>query len=195
MKSTIAVQFARKLSGRTNYRRRLSLLKSNRPRLVVRKTLSRIIMQVVNFDAGGDKVIIAASSDTLKKLGWGHSGKNIPAAYLAGMLLGKMALAAKISEVTPDIGLQSVTKGGKIFAALKGAKDAGLNFELSQDVVPSSDAISGAKIAAYAKSAKAGGAALIKITEDFEKVRAAISGGRWNAATAKAAAKNANKNN
>lgn len=187
MKSVIAVQFARKLSGRTNYRRRLALLKSNRPRLVVRKTLSRIIMQVVNFDSAGDKVIITASSDGLKKLGWMHSGKNIPAAYLAGMLLGKMALAAKISEVVPDIGLQSVTKGGKIFAALKGAKDAGLNFELSDDVVPDANAISGAKIAAFAKSAKpvqfakAGGAAL-KITEDFEKVKAAVSGGQWSAA-------------
>ena len=194
MKSTIAVQFARKRSGRTNYRRRLALLKSNRPRLVVRKTLSRIILQVVNFDAGGDKVIITASSDSLKKLGWRHSCKNIPAAYLAGMLFGKVAIAAKISEVVPDIGLQSVTRGGKIFAALKGAKDAGLNFEVSDEVVPGSDAISGAKIIAYAKSAKAvqfakAGSAALKITEDFEKVKAAISGGQWNAA----AAKNVNK--
>lgn len=184
MKSVIAVQFARKLSGRTNYRRRLALLKSGLPRLVVRKTLSRIILQVVNFDSAGDKVIITSSSDSLRKLGWVHSGKNIPAAYLAGMLLGKMALAVEISEVVPDIGLQSVTKGGKIFAALKGAKDAGLGLEVSDEVVPGSDAISGAKIAAYAKSAKPvqfakAGSAALKITEDFEKVKAVISGGQW----------------
>ena len=198
MKSVIAVPFARKLSGRTNYRRRLALLKSNRPRLVVRKTLSRIILQVVNFDSLGDKVIATASSDSLKKLGWVHSGKNIPAAYLAGMLLGKVALAAKISDVIPDIGLQSVTRGGKIFAALKGAKDAGLSFEVSDEVVPGSDAISGAKIVAYAKSAKPAqfakaGSAALTITEDFEKIKAAISGGQWNAAAAKATAKNVNK--
>ena len=183
MKSVIAVQFARKLSGRTNYRKRLALLKSSLPRLVVRKTLGSIILQVIDFEAAGDKVKVTVTSKKLRELGWKHSCKNIPAAYLAGMLLAKAALAGKIGEVTPDIGLQSVTRGGKIFAALKGAKDAGLSFQLSDEVVPSNDAITGAKIAAYAKSAKPtqfskAGSAVVKITEDFEKIKAAISSGQ-----------------
>ena len=184
MKSVIAVQFARKLSGRTNYRKRLALLKSSLPRLVVRKTLGSIILQVIDFEAAGDKVKLTVTSKKLRELGWKHSCKNIPAAYLAGMLLAKAALAGKISEVTPDIGLQSVTRGGKIFAALKGARDAGLSFQLSEDVVPNSDAITGAKIAEYAKPlqfSKAGGA-VASITVDFEKVKASISGGQWSAA-------------
>ncbi len=182
MKSVIAVPFARKLSGRTNYRQRLAILKSGLPRLVVRKTTGSIILQLIEFGENGDKVIATVASAGLKKLGWKHSCKNIPAAYLAGMLIGKTAVAAGISEAVPDIGLHSVTKGGKIFAALKGAKDAGMGIPVSEGIAPSPDAISGAKIAAYAKAAtdyqfaKAKADAL-KITEDFQKVRAAIASG------------------
>src|SRR3989338_9955286 len=133
MKSVIAVPFARKLSGRTNYRRRLALLKSGLPRLVVRKTLARIILQVVDFEVAGDKVRLTLTSDMLKKLGWRHSCKNIPAAYLAGMVMGKTAVAANISRAVPDTGIQSITRGGKNFAAIKGAKDAGLDIPVSDD--------------------------------------------------------------
>ena len=189
MKSVIAVPFRRKLSGRTNYRKRLALLKSNTPRLVVRKTLTSIIFQVVNLAEGGDKVVLSMTSKKLKELGWNHSFKNIPAAYLAGLMLGKMALANGVGEVIPDIGFHSVTKGGKIFAAIKGAKDAGLNVQVSDDVVPSSDAITGSKIATYAKAAKpvqfaSAGAAAVKITEDFEKTKAAIAAGQFKQASA-----------
>ncbi|MBI2550693.1 50S ribosomal protein L18 [Candidatus Woesearchaeota archaeon] len=180
MKSVIAIPFRRRLSGRTNYRRRLALLKSSTPRLVVRKTLTSIIFQVVNLAEGGDKVVLSMTSKKLKELGWKHSFKNIPAAYLAGLMLGKMAIANGVADVVPDIGFHSVTKGGKIFAAIKGAKDAGLNVQVSDDVVPGSDAITGSKIAAYAKAAKPGqfasaGTAAVKITEDFEKTKAAIA--------------------
>ncbi len=178
MKSTIAVQFARKLSGRTNYRKRLALLKSNLPRLVVRKTLTSIILQVANFDMVGDKVLLTLTSKRLKSLGWKHNCKNIPAAYLAGMLIGKMSLAANISSVTPDIGMQSVTKGGKIFAAIKGAKDAGLDVQVADSIAPSNEVISGAHIASYAKNDS--------ITKDFEAVKSAIASGSWKSAVSDA---------
>ena len=184
MKSVIAVQFGRKLSGRTNYRKRLALLKSNTPRLIVRKTLTSIILQVANFEEIGDKVLLTVTSKKLKSLGWKNSCKNIPAAYLTGLLIGKMALAGSISKVTPDIGMQSVTNGGKIFAAIKGAKDAGLDIQIADSVLPSSEAISGAHIANYAKAAKhlqfsKNGAAAVTITKDFESVKAAIASGGW----------------
>lgn len=178
MKSTIAVQFRRKLSGRTNYRRRLALLKSNLPRLIVRKTLTSIILQVANFDQSGDKVLLTLTSKKLRSLGWNHSCKNIPAAYLAGVLLGKMALAIKISKVVPDIGMQSVTKGGKIFAALKGAKDSGLDVQVADSIAPSNDVISGAHIANYVKNNS--------ITKDFEAVKSAIAVGSWQSAVSDA---------
>jgi large subunit ribosomal protein L18 len=184
MKNVIAVQFARKLSGRTDYRKRLALLKSSKPRLVVRKTLTGIILQIIDFDLKGDVVRTMVTSKALKGLGWQHSCKNIPAAYLTGMLIGKLALESKISEAVPDIGLQSVTKGGKIFAAIKGAKDAGLNVPISDEILPDAETIKGAKIVGFAKSAKAvqfakAGAAAAKITEDFEKTKAMIAAGKF----------------
>ena len=187
MKSVIAVQFGRKISGRTNYRKRLALLKSNTPRLIVRKTLTSIILQVANFEEIGDKVLLTVTSKKLKSLGWKNSCKNIPAAYLTGMLIGKMALAGSIPKVTPDIGMQSVTNGGKIFAAIKGAKDAGLDVQVADSVLPSNDAISGAHIANYAKAAKhlqfsKSGAAAVSITKDFESIKAAIASGGWQSA-------------
>jgi len=174
MKSVIAVQFARKRSGKTDYRKRLALLKSSRPRLVVRKTLTGIILQVAEFSEKGDLVNVMATSKNLKSLGWKHSCKNIPAAYLSGMLIGKMALESKIKDVVPDLGLQSVTKGGKVFAAIKGAKDAGLALEVSDEIIPDANAIKGAKIAAYGKSPSAA-----SIVGDFEKIKALIADGKW----------------
>ncbi|HIG98060.1 TPA: 50S ribosomal protein L18 [Candidatus Woesearchaeota archaeon] len=176
MKSVIAVPFARKLSGRTNYKRRLALIKSGMPRIVVRKTLTRIILQVVDFDTAGDRVRVTITSDVLKKLGWKHSCKNIPAAYLAGMLAGKAAVAANIVRAVPDLGFQTVTRGGKVFAALLGARDAGLDVPVSVEITKQREAISGARIAAYATarhmSATAG------IEGDFEKLKAAIAAGK-----------------
>lgn len=182
MKSVIAVPFARKSSGRTNYRKRLALLKAGTPRLVVRKTLTSIIMQIADFNPKGDAIRLTVTSRSLKGLGWKHSCKNIPAAYLCGMLAGKKAVAMKIPKAIADIGLHSVTKGGKIFAALKGAKDAGLDMALSDEIVPDHATITGAKIAAYAKTAKnlqfaKTKAEAAKMAEDFEKVKAAIASG------------------
>ena len=53
-----------------------------------------------------------------------------------------------------DTGLQRVSKGGKIYSALKGCIDGGLNVPTSEDVFPNADKISGAHIAEYAKIVK-----------------------------------------
>ncbi|MBI2143581.1 50S ribosomal protein L18 [Candidatus Woesearchaeota archaeon] len=191
MKSTIAVQFARKLSGRTSYRKRLALLKSGIPRLVVRKTLTSIIFQVVEFALAGDIVKLTLTSKVLRRIGWTNGCKNIPAAYLSGLLFGKLALAANINHAVADVGIQTISKGGKIFAAIKGVKDAGVDVPLSDDVVPAKDAISGAHIANFAKVAKQAAVAnhaqfarvgldvALRIPGEFEKVKSAIVAGKW----------------
>jgi large subunit ribosomal protein L18 len=168
MKNVIAVQFARKRSGRTNYKKRLGLLKSNLPRLIVRKTLTSVIVQIVNFAPEGDKVIATSNSKTLKRLGWKHSCKNIPAAYLSGFIVGKMAVEANVKKAIADLGVQSITKGGKILAAVKGAKDAGLDIPMSEDIAPGKETLSGKHIE------KADG-----ITQDFEKMKETIDKGEW----------------
>ena len=64
------VPFKRKLQGKTDYRKRLVLLKSGKPRLVVRKSLNNISTQIIAYETAGDKVLVAATSRELLKLGW-----------------------------------------------------------------------------------------------------------------------------
>lgn len=139
---------------RTNYKKRLALLKSGKPRLVLRKTLNTIIVQVVQYNPDGDKVLVTATSKELIKLGWkGHTG-NMPSAYLTGVLAAKKAKTAKVKEVILDVGLQAPAKGGKIYAALKGVSEGGLSVPHSEDVLPSDERIQGKHIANYAENIK-----------------------------------------
>jgi large subunit ribosomal protein L18 len=139
------IKFKRRIACKTNYRRRLGLLKSGRIRLVIRKSLSNISVQFVNFKPEGDETMASAVSSELKKLGWTRSG-NLPAAYLTGLLAGKKAKEKDITEAILDLGIQNSTKGSRIYAALKGALDAGVNIPHSDDILPSDERIKGEHI-------------------------------------------------
>ena len=167
MKSkTYAMQFRRKRAGRTDYRKRLKLLTSRKPRIIVRKTLYNFIAQIAQYDPKGDIIITSAHSTELKKLGWKFGRSNLSAAYLTGFLLGKKAKKAGIPEAVPDIGLHESKKGARIYAALKGAADAGLKIPFSGEIMPPQDRIEGKHIAQYASSLK----------QDQEKYRKQFSG-------------------
>jgi large subunit ribosomal protein L18 len=119
------------------------LLRANIPRAVVRKTLHNTIIQIVNFENIGDKVISSATAIELKKYGWSYSTKTVPAAYLAGYLAGKRAIKKGIEKAVLDIGRQVPSKGGRLFAALQGMLDAGLSIPHSEDKLPDADRLSG----------------------------------------------------
>ena len=96
---TYKMQFKRRRLGKTDYQQRLQLLTSQKPRLVVRKTLKYVIAQVIQFNSQGDRTILSANSRALKKLGWNFSCDNLPAAYLTGLAIGKVAKQKNIEEV------------------------------------------------------------------------------------------------
>ena len=142
-------QYRRRLSGETDYRRRLKLLKSGNARAVVRISNTRAVCQVVNWMKDGDKVEISVTGDDLvSRYGWpeANSRKNIPASYLVGYALGKSAIAAGHDEAVLDIGVAASTTGNRVFAALKGVIDAGLELPHGESVLPSDDRINGAHI-------------------------------------------------
>jgi len=143
---TYKVPFRRRREGKTNYRKRLALIKSGKPRIVVRKTLRRIIVQFIKFDPKGDRVIACADSKDLIKYGWRGSAKNTPAAYLVGYIAAKRALEKGVKEAVLDIGLHRPTRGARIFAALKGALDAGLDVPHGEGIFPSDERIRGEHI-------------------------------------------------
>ncbi|MEM4248196.1 MAG: 50S ribosomal protein L18 [Candidatus Nanoarchaeia archaeon] len=146
-----AVRFRRRIEGRTDYGKRIKLLQSKMPRLVVRKSNKYITVQLVEYAQMGDRTLVTAHSSKLKEFGWQHGAKNIPAAYLTGLLAGKLAKQKKITEAVLDIGLHISTKGAKIFAALKGAVDAGLKINYNPEILPSPDRILGKHVAEHLK--------------------------------------------
>ncbi|PIZ52113.1 50S ribosomal protein L18 [Candidatus Woesearchaeota archaeon CG_4_10_14_0_2_um_filter_33_13] len=141
------VQYRRKREGKTSYQKRMKLLMSGQPRVVVRLTNQKIIGQVISFNGKGDLVLAGTDSFALKKLGWKGSCKNIPSAYLTGLLLGKKTLDQKCSEAVFDTGLRGSFGQGRIAAFLKGAIDAGLNIPFgSEEIFPAEERINGAHI-------------------------------------------------
>ncbi len=140
------VPFRRRREGRTDYRQRQRLLRARIPRAVVRLSLKNATVQFIDFDPLGDKVLAAASSKELPKLGWTAATGNLPAAYLTGYLAGKRAAKSGVSEAVLDIGLREPTKGASCFAALKGMLDAGIEIPHGEEILPSEDRIKGRHI-------------------------------------------------
>ncbi|MCH8329249.1 MAG: 50S ribosomal protein L18 [Nanoarchaeota archaeon] len=143
------VQFRRKRKGLTNYRKRLKILASKKPRLVVRRSLKNIQAAIVEYDKKGDVVKISAHSSSLKKFGWVYGTGNLPAAYLVGFLVGKRAKNAKFDDAVFDMGLNKSVKGCRIYAVLAGALDAGLNVPHSKEILPSKERVTGKHIMDY----------------------------------------------
>jgi len=136
------VKFRRRRECKTDYKKRLNLLKSELPRFVVRLSNKYITCQFVKYETDGDKTLVSVSSKKLADFGWKYSGKNIVAAYLSGYLAGKLASEKKVKNAVFDIGLQSC-KNSKIFAALKGAIDAGIEIPHGDERLPAEERLSG----------------------------------------------------
>jgi len=134
----------RRREGKTDYRKRLKLLRSRKTRLVVRTSLRNVRVQFVKYGESGDKILASAmSNDLVNKYQWKYSTSTTPAAYLTGLLAGKRAMEKGISECVLDIGRRHPVKGSKNFAALKGILDAGIICPHDDEKIPSEDRISG----------------------------------------------------
>jgi len=140
------VPFRRRREGRTDYRKRLQLLRGDAPRAVVRKTNAGVIVQVCAYSDRGDRILAGAVGRELKKLGWTGSTGNLPAAYLTGYLAGKRAAAKGVTTAVLDLGRQHPTKGGRLFAVLKGLLDAGLQIPHDEGVLPDPERVQGAHL-------------------------------------------------
>jgi large subunit ribosomal protein L18 len=150
--SRYKVAFRRRREGKTDYGARLRLVDIDKSRLVVRISNNHVIAQIINVAENGDETLVSAHSKELQKMGWLAGTKNTSAAYLTAYLCAKKALSKGIDEAVLDIGLKSSIKGSKVFAALKGASDAGLHVPHGESILPDESRITGEHIAEYAKS-------------------------------------------
>ena len=165
MKGLQLLPYKRKIKGKTNYRKRLILLKSRKVRLVVRRALNNILLQVVQYLPDGDKIIVSVHSSSLKKFGWDLHRGNIPAAYLSGLLCGKLAKEKKIDDAVVDIGLYKSVRGSVQYAAVKGVIDSGLMISCSEKM--------------FSDPKKINGEGMDKnIAKKFEEVKNKIIGGK-----------------
>ncbi|KAK9791578.1 hypothetical protein WJX73_000136 [Symbiochloris irregularis] len=122
-------------------------------RLVVRFTNKDVICQITNATVAGDVVIAQARSRELKRYGLEVGLTNYAAAYATGLLIARRVLTkfeladtyTGVEEATGedynveedgdkrpfrcllDTGLKRTSTGSKVFAALKGATDGGLD--------------------------------------------------------------------
>jgi len=123
-------------------------------RLVVRFTNKRVICQIMYATIRGDMIVAQATSDELTKYGVPCGHKNYAAAYCTGLLIARRVLKKfgldetfkgkeeidgedyhvedEENDQRPfkcilDVGLQSTTKGHRMWGALKGAVDGGLH--------------------------------------------------------------------
>ncbi len=149
---TYTVQYRRKREGKTDYKTRIKLLKSGERRLVIRRSLKNIWLQVVEYGPAGDRVAVSAHSREIRKLGWKASLNNLPAAYLCGLLLAKKA--KNVKNIVLDIGPNVSVKGSVWYAALKGVIDAGISIPNAKEILPDEKRIRGEHIAEWAKKLK-----------------------------------------
>lgn len=153
------LRFKRRRNGQTDYRRRMKLLRGDVLRAVVRVSNTQVTCQLVEFGTGGDKIISSVTGQNLvDNYKWpaDASKKSIPATYLVGMALAKKAILSGHKEAILDIGLAASSSGSRVFAALKGMIDGGLEIPHSDSVLPDEDRINGTHIdESLTKSVKA----------------------------------------
>ena len=133
---THAVPFRRRREGKTNFQKRLGMVKSGKTRLVVRRSNRYVDVYFVNFELNGDKTLLSVTGKKLSKEFQYPAKRNTWSAYLAGLYAGRLAQSAGVKEFILDTGMYTVSKGSILFAALKGAVDSGMNTNYKEEMVP-----------------------------------------------------------
>jgi large subunit ribosomal protein L18 len=118
--------------------------------VIVRRSNTGITVQFADYSTGGDVIKAGATAKDVRKAGCTTiSAKSIPASYLTGYIAGLRAKKAGISEAIVDLGMQTSTKGNRLYAAIKGAVDAGLQIPVGEEMFPSEQRLGGEHIAAH----------------------------------------------
>lgn len=154
MRKRYVLKLKGRREGKTDYNKRLKLLLSKKPRIVVRRSLNNVRVHISEYAQKGDITRAFAISSEIKKAGWPYSGDSMPAAYLTGLLCGLRAKKAGVKEAILDSGRHASMRGTRIYSALKGAIDAGIKIPANQECFPKEERIKGAHISNYASKLK-----------------------------------------
>lgn len=162
--SNYEVKKRRRREQSTDYQQRLNLLKSGKTRIVVRVSNNNTRVHFSEFNREGDENTAQAFSGELEKYGWDLHTGNLPAAYLTGYLAGSRFEG---DEAILDPGLRQLKSGARLFAALQGVRDAGVEVPASEEMIPEESRIHGEHIEEMKD---------VDVTGPFEKVKDEIEG-------------------
>lgn len=137
----------RRREAKTDYAKRIKLLKSNSPRIVFRKTNRYLIAQYVISKEAKDEIKLGTNSKELLKFNWpkefSGSLKSISAAYLLGLLISKKIKEKKLEKPIIDFGMIKMIHKTKTYAFLKGLKDSGLDISCDDEFCPEESRLKG----------------------------------------------------
>ena len=141
--SNYEVPFKRRKDQKTDYEQRLDLLNSDKPRAVVRLSNNHTRVHISRYNPEGDENSAQTISKELEEYGWEHHTGNLPAAYLTGFLAGHKA---DTEEAILDIGLRKNSRRGRVFAAVQGMIDAGVEIPAGESAIPEKSRLRGEHI-------------------------------------------------
>ena len=135
----------RRQENKTDYGKRLKLLKGETPRLVLRKTNRYLIAQYISSKEAQDKIEFGVTSKILLEYDFPKEGnlKSVTASYLFGYYLGNKISKEKISKPIIDFGMAKTIHKNKIYAFIKGLIDSGLEISCKEEAFPDEDRING----------------------------------------------------
>ncbi len=81
----------RRRQGKTDFAKRLALVKSGKTRMVVRRSNRYVNVRFVDFTPEGDRTVLAVDGKMLNKLFKFPAKRNVWSAYLTGLYAGKEA--------------------------------------------------------------------------------------------------------
>ncbi len=141
------VQKRRRRENKTDYNKRIKLLKSEKPRIVFRRTNQYLIVQYVESYEAQDKIVFGINTKDLLKHGWDEKAKgslkSVTASYLIGYFAGKKILKNNLETPIVDLGMIRVLHKTKVFAFIKGLIDAGIKIVSKEEAFPEENRLNG----------------------------------------------------
>lgn len=149
--SKYAPLLRRRRAGKTDYRKRKAAILSRLPLTIIRASAKNIAVQLNRIQPAGDVTLAAAHSRELARYGWKGSRKNLPAAYLTGLLASLRGKKKGVQEAVVYVGAASYVHGSRVTAAVKGIVDGGIQVKVNPETFPSPARLRGEHVAQYAK--------------------------------------------
>ncbi len=134
--------------NKTNYDKRLNMLKSGSLRVVFRKSNRYVQAQLIESVESRDKVIVNISSKELLEYGWpkesSNSLKSIPASYFTGLVIAhKIDEKTKSQGLIVDFGMYRNVHKSKLYAFIKGLQDGGIKITTKKEIFPDEERLKG----------------------------------------------------